>query len=124
MELSAAPALVPRTVPVNVTMAPMSVRPAGRAALSRETWKSAVWTATLTVSASRHGRKEADLACTGDRRLVNDMRVVYGGADDIGALEGVRVLGTARLEPPHELADSAYARRHVQHFFGAADALS
>ena len=50
MPVTALPLLPARTVPVNVTTAPMSVRPAVRRATSAPIWKSSVCTRTLTVS--------------------------------------------------------------------------
>ena len=50
MPAIALPSLSARTVPVNVTMAPMSVRPAVRRATSAPISKSSLCTRTLTVS--------------------------------------------------------------------------
>src|SRR5437016_2378676 len=115
MPAIAAPSFWLRIVPVKVTMAPMSVRPAVRQRTSAPRSKSSRWTRTLKALASRHRRKEGDLARTGEAGGRLDMRLVDGGADDVGAGEGLGVLRPQSLEPRHQLSHGGNVGRKVQH---------
>src|SRR5262245_55119978 len=113
-----------RTVPVKVTMAPMSVRPAARRRTSAPTSKSSRCTRTLKASASRHRGKKSDFAGAGQigRRL--DVDLIDGGADDLGARKSLRVLGALPLEPSHQLAHCADAGRQIENLLGLAGLLA
>src|SRR4029450_382197 len=92
-----------RTVPVKVTMAPMSVRPAVMWRTSAPTSKSSRCTRTLKGSASRHRRKEGDLARAGHAGRRLDVRLIDGGADHVGTRKRLGVLGPQALQPPHQV---------------------
>src|SRR5881394_495900 len=111
-----------RQTPLNVTTAPMSVRPAVSAAISRATSKSASWMRMVIegvmtvssgngVSAAGHRRKQCDFAGAGDRRLLPDVGMVDGGADHPGRLEGVGVFVAARRKPADQVTDRAHLGR-------------
>src|SRR6476660_3075431 len=100
----ALPALSPRMIPVKVTTAPMSIRPAVKRAISAPASKSAVCTRALR-SASGHRWKEGNFGGAGDAGGRPHVCAVDGGADDLGALKGFRVLRASALQPGHELSD-------------------
>src|ERR1700752_2479652 len=96
-------------------MAPMSLRPAFSLAISAPMSKSSCWTRiTLT---SGHRREEGDLARGADRSVMTHMGLVDGRPDDVGPGKGMVELGTASLEPGHQLGDGGDVRRNV-HLFG------
>src|SRR5262245_38155350 len=113
-----------RTVPVKVTMAPMSVRPAARRRTSAPTSKSSRCTRTLKASASRHRGKEGDLAGAGQVGRWLDVDLIDGGPDDLGARERVRVLGALPLEPGHQLPHCADFGRQIENLLGLAGLLA
>src|SRR5581483_8306583 len=114
----------PRTVPVKVTMAPMSVRPAVRRRTSAEMSKSSFCTRTLTALASGHRREEGDLARPGQARGGLDVGAVDGRADHVGAGEGLGVLGSTALEPGHQVGHGADPGRQVDDLLGLAGLLA
>ena len=89
----ALPSLSPRTVPVKVTMAPMSVRPCGQAPISAPTSKSSACTRTLIALASGHRREERDLARAGDAGGRPRRAAVERHADHLGSRKGLRIFG-------------------------------
>src|SRR3990172_230260 len=123
MASSGLPSFWLRTTPVNVATAPMSVRPAVRALTSAPTSKSSRWTRTHT-SASRHRRKERDLAGAGEARLRRHVLLVDGGADDVAAGEGFRVFRPPALEPIDEPGPGPPPGRQLDHLLGLARLLA
>src|SRR6478735_722385 len=99
MRAMALPPPSPRTVPVKVTMAPMSVRPCVRRLTSAPTSKSSACTRTLMRLASRHRREEGDLARAGDAGGRLHVHAVERDADHLGARERFRIFRPAALEP-------------------------
>ena len=75
-------------------------------------------------SASGHRREEGDLACSGEARRGLDVGAVDGGADHVGAREGLGVLGPQALQPGHQLRHRADAGRHVDDLLGLAGLLA
>jgi len=58
---------------------------------------------------TRHGRKKCDLAGARDPRIAAHMRLVDGGADHFGVLEGVGVALASFGQPRNEIGDRRYA---------------
>src|SRR5258708_12155024 len=109
MAVNTAPS--PRTNPVKVTMAPMSVRPSVIWRTSAPISKSSFWTRTAKASASGDGREECDLARPFDARAGLDVGTVDRRADDLAALEGRGVFPSARLQPADKAANRPNPRR-------------
>src|SRR6476646_459267 len=103
MRAMALPPPSPRTVPVKVTMAPMSVRPCVRRLISALTSKSSACTCTLIALASRDRREKGDLACPGDAGGRLDVHAVERHADHLGTRERFRILRPAPFQPRYEL---------------------
>src|SRR5262245_13150271 len=97
----------------------MSVRAALSRAISAPASKAAGCTRTLS-SASGHRRKEGDFAGTSDAGRRPHVPAVDGGADDLGALKGCRVLWSLALQPLHQVGDGGNARRQLDLLFGLA----
>src|SRR6185436_18767042 len=118
------PPLSPRTLPVNVTMAPMSVRPRVRRLISAPTSKSSACTRTAIGSPSRHGWEECDLARTGNAGGRFDVGPVESHADHLGPRKRLRIFGTAIAEPSHQLLGGLDSCRHVERLLDLADLLA
>src|SRR5262249_50725951 len=110
-----------RTVPVKVTMAPMSLRPTLSFAISAPMSKSCCW--TRITSASGHRREESDLARGPPPPTVTHMALVDGGAGHLLPPEGIGELRPARFKPGDQLGDRGDMLRHRDVFRGAADLL-
>src|SRR6267142_5585405 len=119
MAVNKPPAPSPRTNPVKVTMAPMSVRPSVIWRTSAPISKSSFWTRTAKASASGDGREECDLARPFDARAGLDVGTVDRRADDLAALEGRGVFRSARFQPGDEVADRGNPGRQIDSLLGA-----
>src|SRR5215510_14245446 len=105
--------------PVKLTTAPISVRAAVSRTISAPASKSAVCTRALS-STSGHRRKEGDFAGTSDAGRRPHVPAVDGGADDLGALKGRRVLWPLASQPLHQLRNGGNVRRQIDLLFGLA----
>src|SRR5262249_46292334 len=110
-----------RTVPVKLTMAPISVRPCVRRAISAPISKSSSW--RRITSASGHRREESDLARVAENRTAAHAALVDGGADHLVPREGIGEFGAARLEPGDQLADCSDLGRERDLLGALADLL-
>src|SRR5262245_7475556 len=118
------PSLSPRTVPVKVTMAPMSVRPAARRRTSAPTSKSSRCTRALKGSTSGHRRKEGDLARPGEAGGRLDVRLIDGGSDDLRPRKCLGVLGPGLPEPRPQVRHRVDAGRQIEVLLGLAGLLA
>src|SRR5262245_64353337 len=97
-------------------MAHITMCPAFSRTISAPISKSSCW--TLITLAPRHRRKEGDLSRGADRSVMAYMGLVDRSSDHFGAGKGVVELGTACLEPGHQLGDGGDVRRNVHFFCG------
>src|ERR1700710_834049 len=123
------PPSAPRQMPLNVTTAPVSVRPFVSAAISRAMSKSASWIRIVTGIvmaglAAGHRRKECDFAGACDRGIRPDVGVVDGRADRPRRLERMGVSLIALRQPAHQLGNGANVCRRLDGFLGQAYALA
>src|ERR1700682_4544039 len=102
-------------------MAPISVRPDVSRAISALMSKSSC--CTLITLASGHRREEGDLARAADLRVMADMALIDGRADDLRALKGIGEFGTAGFQPSHHIADGGDVRGQLDLLGGDAGLL-
>src|SRR6185312_1672549 len=133
MASSGAPASSPRQMPVNVTTAPISLRPRRSFSVSLAASNGSRCSRTvaaMSVSRSssrlstRHRRKEGDLARTRNGCVGANVGAINGSADYPRVFERVGVFLAALAQPSHEFRDRCDARRWVDLLLGLADALA
>src|SRR6185437_500378 len=98
-----------RQIPVNVTTAPISLRPAVSFFTSPATsigsrCRRMIAVIARRASAAGHRREECDLPGTGDARIGANVIAVDGGADHLRIFERVGVLLAPAGEPRHQFA--------------------
>src|SRR5271165_3490943 len=118
-----------RQMPVNVTTAPISVRPRVSFFTSVATSKASrcrriVVVIVVTISAAGHRREKRDLHRTGNSRIGADMTLVDGGADHFGIFEGIGIALAALGQPSHQIGNGGNAGGRVHVFLRDTDALA
>src|SRR6516162_879493 len=111
MAMSGRPASSPRHTPVNVTIAPMSLRPpVSRATSSAASNLSCCrrMIAATAALAPGHRREEGYFARSPNGRLGLDVHAVERCANDLRVLESMRVFLSASAEPVHDVCDGGY----------------
>src|ERR1700730_3700001 len=126
MATSGRPASSLRHRPVNVTIAPMSLRPPASSATSRPP-SNPSWCRGMVrpraCSIPGHWREERYFACSPDGGLGLDMHAIERRANDLRVLESMRIFLPALAQPVHEVRDGGYYGGKLDLLLGLANAL-